>query len=220
MAETRTLVTTFRATEDMDASLRGIERSFRPGERGEVVFKLDRAKAQSAGRTNITNDAKALSEDLEGRGMIPWDDHDLVELDWASRVFRIRFVQARTPSSMYQTPSFFAVAMIAARGAAAVAPAVVRGGFLAKFGRFTGSIGSRILRIGRSLTRSNALSLVGTGLLVWSLIDVDSLVEVFKWAGKKVAKAAGGLAKGLVGTPILIGIGVMVVGLFLVSRRQ
>ena len=216
MAESRTRVTTFRATENMDASLRGIERNFKEGEYGEVVFRLDRAKANTVGRTNITKDARALSADLESRGMIPWDDRDLVELDWASKVFRIRFVQARTPSSMYQTPSFLAVAMIAARGAAVVAPAVVRGSFLAKFGRFTGSIGSRVLKIGRSLTKSNAVALVGTGLLVWSLIDIDSLVEVFKWTGK----TAGGFAKGLIGTPLLFGFGVLAVGLVLMSRGK
>jgi len=221
MAENRTLVTTFTATEDMDANLESIERSFRPGERGEVVFKLDRTKAQSAGRLNIQQDAAALSEDLERRGMIPWDDHDLVELDWTSKVFRIRFVQGKAPSSMYQTPSFIGVGiMVAARASAVVAPAVIRGGIFTKFGRLFGKAGSKILQIGRKLTRSSALSLVGTGLLVWSLIDMDSLVQVFKWAGKKVSKAAGGLAKGVFGTPVLIGIGVMVAGLFLVSRRQ
>jgi len=122
---------------------------------------------------------------------------------------------------MYQTPSFIGVGiMVAARASAVVAPAVIRGGIFTKFGRLFGKAGSKILQIGRKLTRSSALSLVGTGLLVWSLIDMDSLVQVFKWAGKKVSKAAGGLAKGVFGTPVLIGIGVMVAGLFLVSRRQ
>jgi len=216
MAESRTRVTTFRATENMDASLRGIERNFKEGEYGEVVFRLDRAKANTAGRTSITKDARALSIDLESRGMIPWDDHDLVELDWASKVFRIRFVQPKIPSSMYQTPAFIGVAILGARAAAATAPILARSGLWVNLLRGFKLAGARFARVGRGLTKSNAVALAGTGILVWSLIDVDSLVEVFKWTGK----TAGGFAKDLIGTPLLLGFGVLAVGLVIMSRGK
>jgi len=210
MAE-RIRVTSFWATEDMDSDLGNIERRFQPGEYGEVVFQLDSKGASAAGRDYIERDINHLTDELESRGMESWPGEDLVTLDWVSKKISIRFVQTRTPSSMYQTPAYIGVAFVGARFAAAAAPVIARGGIWAFLLRNITKVGAKFARLGRGMSRSRALGLIGTGLLVWSLIDVDSLVEVFKWTGKK----AGGFAKDLIGTPLLLGFGVLAVGVVL-----
>ena len=216
----RTRLTSFRASEDMDSDLRDIERRFQEGEYGEIVFRLNRTKAATAGEDNVRRDMNTLANQLESRGMEPWPGEDLVTLDWSNRRISIRFVQTRTPSSMYRTPAFIGFALVGARGAAAAAPIIARGGTMAwiisRFGVFARTVGAKFAAIGGRITKSNAIALAGTGLLIWSLIDVGSLVEVFKWIGKK----AGGFAKDLLGTPLLLGFGVLAVGLVLMSRGR
>ena len=215
MAE-RIRVTSFWATEDMDSDLGNIERRFQPGEYGEVVFQLDSKGASAAGRDYIERDINHLTDELESRGMESWPGEDLVTLDWVSKKISIRFVQTRTPSSMYQTPAIVGVAIIGVRAAAATAPIIARGGLWRWMIGIARSAGAKFVAIGAKLTRSNAIALAGTGLLIWSLIDVGSLVEVFKWLGKKAA----GFAKDLLGTPLLIGFGVLAVGLVMMSRGK
>jgi hypothetical protein len=216
MAEQRTLVNRFRASEDMDSSLRGMDQYFSEGEYGELVFKVNKDKAREVGREYVEDDAKYLSAQLESLGMVPWDDHDLVELDWSSMVFRIRFVQTETPSRMYQTPSYVAGAIIAARGVAIGAPILARTPLWRAIILAFGKIGSKLFKIGGGLTRTSAFTLIGTGLLVWSLIDQDSLVELFKWLGKQT----GNVLEQVFGFPVLIGIGAVAVGVILVSRGK
>ena len=211
----RTRVMRFTASENMDSHLRDIESRFQEGEYGEIVFRLDRTKATTAGENNVRRDMSTLANQLESRGMEPWPGEDLVTLDWSNRKISIRFVQTRTPSSMYQTPAFIGIALVGARGAAAAAP-ILKTGFFFALLRWIPQIGAKFARLGRNITRSNAIALAGTGLLIWSLIDVGSLVEVFKWTGKK----AGGFAKDLLGTPLLIGFGVLAVGLVMMSRGK
>ena len=212
----RIRLTSFSATEDMDSDLRDIERRFQPGEYGEIVFRLNRTKATTVGEDNIRRDMNTLAYQLEGEGMESWPDEDLVTLDWSTRKVSIRFVQTRTPSSMYQTPAIVGVAIIGVRAAAATAPIIARGGLWRWMIGIARSAGAKFVAIGAKLTRSNAIALAGTGLLIWSLIDVGSLVEVFKWLGKKAA----GFAKDLLGTPLLIGFGVLAVGLVMMSRGK
>ena len=212
----RTRLTSFRATEDMDSDLSAIERRFQEGEYGEVVFRLDRTKATTAGEDNVRRDMNTLANQLESRGLESWPGEDLVTLDWSNRKISIRFVQTRTPSSMYQTPAFIGFALVGARTAAATAPIVARGGVMRWIIGLAKTVGAKFAAIAGRITRSNAIALAGTGLLIWSLIDVGSLVEVFKWTGKK----AGGLAKDLIGTPLLLGFGVLAVGVVLMSRGK
>ena len=215
MAE-RTRLTSFRATEDMDSHLRDIERRFQEGEYGEIVFRLDSEGASAAGRDYIERDIDNLTDELESRGMEPWPGEDLVTLDWVSKKISIRFVQTRTPSSMYLTPAYIGVALVGARAAAAAAPVIARAGIWAFLLRGITKVGAKFARLGLGMSRNRAFGLATTGLLVWSLIDMDSLVEVFKWTGKK----AGGFAKDLIGTPLLLGIGVLAVGVVLMSRGK
>ena len=213
---TQTRVMQFTASEDMDSDLRDIESRFQQGEYGEIVFRLNRTKATTAGEDNVRRDMNTLTNQLEREGMEPWPGENLVTLDWRNRKISIRFVQTRTPSSMYQTPAFVGIALVGARGAAAAAPIIAGGGRMAWIVRFARTVGSKFAALGRGITKSNAIALAGTGLLIWSLIDVGSLVEVFKWTGKK----AGGFAKDLIGTPLLLGFGVLGVGLYLMSRGK
>ena len=212
----RIKLTSFSATEDMDSDLRDIERRFQPGEYGEIVFRLNSVQAREAGQVQVDKDIRTLRNQLEGEGMESWPGEDLVTLDWNNKKMSIRFVKTRTPSSMYQTPAYIGIALVGARAAAAAAPIIARGGLWRWMIGIARSAGAKFVAIGAKLTRSNAIALAGTGLLIWSLIDVGSLVEVFKWAGKK----AGGLAKDLIGTPLLIGFGVLAVGLVMMARGK
>ena len=118
---TQTRVMQFTASEDMDSDLRDIESRFQQGEYGEIVFRLNRTKATTAGEDNVRKDMNTLTNQLEREGMEPWPGENLVTLDWRNRKISIRFVQTRTPSSMYQTPAFVGIALVGARGAAAAA---------------------------------------------------------------------------------------------------
>jgi hypothetical protein len=212
----RVRVDSFRYSEDIDDNLRNIERNFQPGEYGEVVFKVNAQLASTAGREALQDSVNALDGELRSEGMQAWPSENLVSLDWANKKISIRFVQTSRPSSLYQTPSYIGIAIMGARAGAAAAPVIARGGFLRWMIGLARSAGAKFRSIGSRLTRSNAIALAGTGLLVWSMIDLGSLVEVFKWAGRQV----GGLLKDALGLPLLIGIGAVGVGLVLVSRGK
>jgi hypothetical protein len=66
------------------------------------------------------------------------------------------------------------------------------------------------------MSRSRALGLVTTGLLIWSLVDIGSLVEVFKWTGQAVGKGVVSLLK----EPIFLGMALMGLGLILATRSR
>lgn len=212
----RTKVASFPVTEDMDFGLRRIEREFEEGEFGEVVFRLNRKAAETATFNLVSEDVDNLSDELERRGMTSWPGKELVTLNWDSKTISIRFVQTRTPYSMYQTPAFIGFALIAARAAAASRPILASRGFFGNILRRIPGIGSKFLRLGQGLTRSSALLLVGGGLLVWSLIDPGSLVEVFKWVFEKAKEAATELLK----SPLILGAVVLAVGVVLILRGK
>jgi hypothetical protein len=204
----------------MDFHLRRIERAFQPGEFGEVVFRLNREAAEQAGFDLVSEDVRNLSNELARQGMVPWPDKELATLKWGSKTVSIFFVQTGTPSSMYQTPALFVAAIIAARLAATTVPVIVRGGtlawLLARGGALIRGSGAIFARLGRGMSRSRALGLVTTGLLIWSLVDIGSLVEVFKWTGQAVGKGVVSLLK----EPIFLGMALMGLGLILATRSR
>ena len=206
-------VADFRVDENMDSSLRGISSYFEPGEYGEIIFRLDRAKASTAGQVQVREDVAAFSEQLRDQGMRPWPGRELATLDWTNRKIRVRFIETNTPASMYMTPSFIGLALLGARGVAMTAPIVAtRTGFIFGLWRGLRTVGAKLRALASGLTRSRAIAIAGTGLLVWSLIDMDSLVEVFKYVGGK--------ARDLVMTPLIIGAAVMAVGFVFISRGK
>ena len=219
----RIQVAEFEVTEDIDADLRGIEREFQPGEFGEVVFQLNREASEIAGYDLVSEDTRNLSNELARQGMVPWPDKELATLNWRSKTVSIFFVQTETPSSMYQTPGIFVgPALIAARLAATGVSVLTRGGFLAYLLAKIKGAGAKFAALGRGMSRSRALGLATTGLLIWSLVDIGSLVQVFKWTGKTVGKGAAGLVGGLLeGSSILI-VGAIVIGagFILLTRRD
>ena len=206
-------VDSFSATEDLDADLSRIERHFQPGEYGEIVFRLDRNQANEAGQDNVQKSTRELSSELAQQGMVSWPGQSLATLDWNAKKVSIRFIDQATPSAHLSTPSYFIFAVQAARAAAVVG---VRAGFWAFLLRGVTRTGAIFRKIGGGITRGSAVNAIAAGLLIWSLIDIGSLVEVFKWTGKGVGKAA----KELLGTPLLLGFGVLAVGLVLMSRGK
>jgi len=206
-------VDSFSATEDLDSDLSRIERHFQPGEYGEIVFRLDRNQANEAGQDSVQKSTRALSSELAQQGMVSWPGQSLATLDWNAKKVSIRFIDQATPSAHRSTPSYFIFAIHAARAAAVIG---ARTGFWAIILRGLTRTGAIFRKIGGRITRGNAVQAIAAGLLIWSLIDIGSLVEVFKWTGKQV----GGLAKELLGAPLLIGFGVLAVGLVLMSRGK
>ena len=213
----RIQVAEFEVTEDIDSELRGIEREFQSGEFGEVVFQLNREASEIAGYDLVSEDTRNLSNELARQGMVPWPDKELATLNWGSKTVSIFFVQTETPSSMYQTPAVFvAAAIFAARAAAVAVPVIARGGILRWIVQFIRGTGAKFAALGRGMSRSRALGLATTGLLIWSLVDIGSLAKVFKWIVKAVAKAVVNLLK----EPIFLGMAIMGLGLILATRSR
>ena len=213
----RTQVAEFTVTEDMDSDLRGIERKFQPGEFGEVVFQLNREASEIAGYDLVSEDTRNLSNELARQGMVPWPDKELATLNWRSKTVSIFFVQTETPSSMYQTPAvYWTVGIMAARAAAAGVSVLTRGGFLAYLLTKIKGAGAKFAALGRGMSKSRALGLATTGLLIWSLVDIGSLAKVFKWIVQAVAKGVVNLLK----EPIFFGMALMGLGLILATRSR
>jgi hypothetical protein len=216
------IVQQFYPSDDIAEDLRAVDRDFNPGEYGEVVLKLDPELAIESEKDNIIASAESMSRFLREDGLMAWPGKQPVEVDWANRTVHIYFVAQEEPSSYYTPSMAFALFPIATTVARA-APMAARAGGLAWLARLSpGAIFAWLRtsitalgksRFGRFFFKTSTFVVGGT--LIWAMVHPDSLITVLK----HVAGAIGKVAEPFL-TPILIGVGVMLVGAVVLTRSR
>jgi hypothetical protein len=172
-------------------------------------------------KDNIFESAESMSQFLVEDGLMPWPGKKPVEVDWPNRTIHIYFIAHDDPGRY--TPSYFMAAGPIAMALARAAPMAARGSALFSLaflrpGAILGGIRTAITalgktRFGRFFFSTSTLVIGGT--LIWAMVDPDSLIKVFK----HVAGAIATVVKPFM-TPILIGVGVMLVGVVLLTRSR
>ena len=218
------LVRQFYPSDDITADLQAVDRDFKAGERGEVVLQLDREMAIESEKDNIIASAESMSRMLREDGLMAWPGKQPVEVHWQTRTVHIYFVAQDDPGSY--TPSAFMAAVPIAMVAARAAPMAARAAGLAwlaflPVGRIFTGIRAAIAaagktRFGRFFFKTSHLVVGGT--LIWAMVHPSSLIKVFKHVGAAIGGFLGGVAEGM--SPMLIGVGVMLVGVVVLTRSK
>jgi len=214
------IVQQFYPSDDIAEDLQAVDRDFNPGEYGEVVLKLDPELAVESEKDNIIASAESMSQFLREDGLMPWPGKQPVEVDWANRTVHIYFVAQEQPSSYYTPSMAFALFPIATTVARAAPMAARAAGlsWLARFapGRIFATLKQTIINAKGAfpfLFRTSTLVVGGT--LIWAMVHADSLISVIKHFLKTLGKVAEPFL-----TPILIGVGVMLVGAVVLTRSR
>ena len=230
------------ATVDAEelSNLAYVDRHFEPGEHGEIRLFLDRDLATQEERYGISRAADELEFELLQEGMQPWQGEPLVEVDWNARTVHIRFVAFETDTPQGSPGAFvmaaFLIAPVMIRGASVVMRSGTAIRLLARIGSKFPSIGrnaawaSKVFSVVRgALTRIpgarrllGITEIVGAGAAIWVMLDANQRIEVLRWPGKMLTKGAEKVGEALLdrlrefvaeaGKPMIIGIGVVVVG--------
>ena len=214
------IVQQFYPSDDIADDLRNVDRDFKPGEYGEVVLKLDPELAVESEKDNIIASAESMSQFLREDGLMAWPGKQPVEVDWTNRTVHIYFVAQEEPSSYYTPSLAFALFPIVTTMVRAAPMAARASGlaWLARFspGRIFATMKATIIAAkGRFPFLFKTSTLVVGGVLIWAMVDPDSLITVIK----HIAGAAADVAKPFL-TPILIGVGVMLVGVVALTRSK
>jgi hypothetical protein len=125
--------------EDIDRQIA----SFKSGERGQINIPLDRGIAIGEEYSNFSRGANSMNGELVSQGLRPWPgETKIVQLDWRSRMVRIKF-QVSGYGGSSRTP-YAAVGVLARLTTMAAGKFVGRGAAKTAFQKLASQTGTRI----------------------------------------------------------------------------